>query len=115
MAAAPSRINTLNLEAGLPSIEEARQTLADEIARASARRRRGVLLVIHGWGSSGKGGALRDMARRVLSAMASRGGIEGLLRGEDLGPHTAAGRRLLSAYPELKPDAGNPGVTIVEL
>ncbi len=50
-------IRTFNAEAALPTLDEARRLVMEEIKRA---RREGVkvLKVIHGYGSSGKGGAL---------------------------------------------------------
>jgi hypothetical protein len=52
-----STIRTYNVEAGLPTLDDARRQVIDEIKRA---KREGVkvLKVIHGYGSSGKGGAL---------------------------------------------------------
>ncbi len=52
-----SAIRTYNVEAGLPTLDEARRLVIAEIKQA---KREGVkvLKVIHGYGSSGKGGAL---------------------------------------------------------
>jgi len=52
-----SAIKTFNVEASLPTLDEARRLVADEIRRA---KREGVraLKVIHGYGSTGKGGKL---------------------------------------------------------
>jgi len=52
-----STIRTYNVEAGLPILDEARRLAIEEIKRA---KREGVkvLKVIHGYGSSGKGGTL---------------------------------------------------------
>jgi dsDNA-specific endonuclease/ATPase MutS2 len=56
------KVKTVNLEAGLPRVEEALIRLAREIANARQMKIR-VLRIIHGWGSSGKGGKLRDACR----------------------------------------------------
>ena len=52
-----SAIRTYNVETGLPILDEARRLVIGEIKRA---KREGVkvLRVIHGYGSSGKGGTL---------------------------------------------------------
>jgi DNA-nicking Smr family endonuclease len=51
-----SALRTYNVEAGLPTLDEARRLVIEEIKRAK-RERVKVLKVIHGYGSSGKGGA----------------------------------------------------------
>ena len=48
---------TLNLEAGFPTIDDARRRLLSEMQSARARGVR-VIKVVHGWGSSGEGGKL---------------------------------------------------------
>ena len=52
-----SAIRTFNVEAGLPTLDEARRLVIAEIKQAQRDGAR-VLKVIHGYGSSGKGGAL---------------------------------------------------------
>jgi polyphosphate kinase 2 (PPK2 family) len=107
-------VGLLNLKEDHPSAEEARRRLVEAIARARSQRRPRVLVVIHGWGSSGKGGVIRDTVRQALHAMAARAEVRGFVRGEDLGPRTEAGRRLVSAFPTLASEGGNPGITAVE-
>ena len=48
---------TINLEAGFPSVDDARRRLVSEMQSARARGVR-VIKVVHGWGSSGEGGTL---------------------------------------------------------
>src|ERR1035441_2014173 len=50
-------VRIFNVEAGLPILDEARRLVIEEIKRAKREGIR-VLKVIHGYGSSGKGGAL---------------------------------------------------------
>jgi len=52
-----SAIRTYNVEAGFPVLDEARRLVIEEIKRAKCDGVK-VLKVIHGYGSSGKGGAL---------------------------------------------------------
>src|SRR2546425_7725169 len=52
-----SATETFNVEAALPTLEEARRQVIDEIRRAKREGVR-VLKIIHGYGSSGKGGTL---------------------------------------------------------
>ena len=52
-----SALRTFDVEAGLPTLDEAWRLVAAEIKLAK-REGGKVLKVIHGYGSSGKGGAL---------------------------------------------------------
>ena len=51
-------ILTINLEQGMPTVEQAKQRLIAELGRARASGTKAVKL-IHGYGSSGVGGKLR--------------------------------------------------------
>ena len=113
-----ARIRTLNLERNRPTVAEAERRLRTEIAHARPVGVR-VLRVIHGYGSSGQGGALREGIRRWLRLERQTGKIRGFIPGEEWGPfHDAAGA-LLAEFPELKgdPDWGreNYGITLVML
>ena len=59
---------TVNLERGKPTVETAMRRLPLEIDTA---RREGVklLTLIHGYGSSGKGGRIREECRKALDYM----------------------------------------------
>ena len=78
-----SAIRTFNVEAGLPTLDEARRLVIEEIKQAKRAGAR-VLKVIHGYGSSGQGrGALRRAAKIVRAAEKGRG-HQGLYRGRGL-------------------------------
>lgn len=81
----------VDLEHDRPTVAEAlrRLELRLDTARAGGG---GSLRVIHGWGSSGKGGAIRDAVRARLRELEARG----LVRG-------------------WREEAGNRGVTVVDL
>jgi len=104
----------LNIESGKPRVEGAKQLLTGQLAMA---RRSGVKVIklIHGYGSSGKGGALRTELRKMLQ------GMHGLatIKGEDFGIFDAATRELLGKYPDLRRDSdlnrSNLGITIIVL
>jgi len=78
-----------------------------------------VLRVIHGWGSSGTGGKLRDACRFFLYQEMKAKRLKGVLPGDDYSRAALAGRALMSRYEELRSsersDAQNPGITMVEL
>ena len=86
-----------------------------------AHRARGtrVLLVVHGYGSSGAGGAIRAAVRKELRALLGRSRIRTLLAGEAYTEFDETARSLRSRHPALeatfRTDRANPGITLVEL
>jgi len=111
-------IRTFNVEAGLPTLDEARRLVIDEIKRAKGAGAR-VLKVIHGYGSSGKGGALCVGLRKSFGLRRKEGVIKDFVAGEDFSIFNETVLALLEAVPELRgdPDLGatNEGVTILWL
>jgi hypothetical protein len=111
-------IRTINVKAGFPTLEEARKLIIDEIKRA---RREGVrvLKVIHGYGSSGKGGALCVGLRKSFGLRKKEGVIKDFIAGEDFSIFNQTVLALLETVPELRSDpdlsATNEGVTILWL
>jgi len=113
-----SAIRTYNVEAGLPVLDEARRLVIEEIKRAK-REGAKVLKVIHGYGSSGKGGALCAGLRKSFRLRKKEGVIKDSIAGEDFSIFNEPVLALLEAVPELRgdPDLGatNEGVTILWL
>lgn len=109
-------LETLNLEQGRPTCEQAMAHLQAQIRRY-ARSRDVCLLLIHGYGSSGEGGAIRARVRAYLSAQKRAGKIARLVYGEDFSIFDGDSRQLKAKYPALSAqiDRGNPGITLVEL
>lgn len=108
----------VNLESGMPTVEVARNRLINEIQTAKMRGDK-ALKVIHGYGSSGKGGAIKVDIQKFLSQKLRSGGIRGYVKGEDFSPFSEASRRITNRLPELTKDRdysrGNDGITIVLL
>src|SRR3974390_1623456 len=77
-----SAIRTFNVEAGLPTLDEARRLVAAEIKQAKAEGIK-ALKVIHGYGSSGKGGALCHGLRKSFGLRKKEGVIRDFIAGED--------------------------------
>ena len=79
----------------------------------------GVVRVIHGWGSSGRGGRLCDACRAFLERERQAGRVKAVLPGDGYSRMTVAARDLLARCPSLRTseraDALNPGITFVEL
>jgi hypothetical protein len=111
-------IRTFNVEAGLPTLDEARLLVIEEIKRARRDGAR-VLKVIHGYGSSGTGGKLCVGLRKSFGLRKREGVIKDFIAGEDFSIFNDTVLALLEAAPELRGDpdlnATNEGVTIVWL
>jgi hypothetical protein len=105
---------TVNLENGMPTVEQALERLQYEISFA-AREGCKVLILIHGWGSSGQGGAIKQEVRRRLAFMLDNRQINDLLPGEECDTRFGHGRHLVRRFPFLKRYMGktNPGISIV--
>ncbi len=110
-------IVTVNLEEGRPFVEEALHRMDRQLYEA---RTKGIPVVrlIHGYGSSGTGGAIKRAVRKELESALQHGSIKHYVSGEDY-QHSETGRNLRSRFLELKEDLrtdqGNPGITLVEV
>jgi len=113
-----SAVRTFNVEAGLPSLEDARKQVIAQIKQARRERVR-VLKVIHGYGSTGKGGKLCVGLRKSFALRKQEGVIRDFIQGEDFSIFNDVVLRLLDAVPELRGDrdldATNEGVTVLWL
>ena len=61
----PEGYKTVNIEQGMPLVEQAIRRMTYEISSAKAQKYRAVKL-IHGYGSSGTGGRIRVEGRKYL-------------------------------------------------
>lgn len=106
----------VNLEEGMPTVSEAMVLLQGQIRRYSASKNV-CLVVIHGYGSTGKGGTIGIKTRQWLSAQKRKGKIKNLVFGEEFSIFDPVSRDLKAKYPGLSSEIerGNPGITIVEL
>jgi hypothetical protein len=111
-------IRTFNVEADRPTLDEARRRVIDEIRRS---RREGirVLKIIHGYGSSGKGGRLNVGLRKSFALRKKDGIIRDWIAGEDFSIFNPTTLGLIEAVPEVRGDpdlnATNEGVSVVWL
>ena len=105
----------VNLEAGMPTVDMARTHLNMTLRSAKANRVK-VLKLIHGYGSSGKGGAIRADVLAQLAQKKRAGQIKEFVRGEDFSPFDSA---IIDACPSLSRDIdysrANHGITMVLL
>ena len=113
-----SSMMVVNLEEGMPTVEQAESRLIGELGRARASGAK-VVKLIHGYGSSGVGGKLRISIRQFLGTKKRRNTIKAFVAGEEWDIFNEGSRRLLEACPELSRDRdlgrGNAGMTLVLL
>jgi hypothetical protein len=109
-------IGTINLEEGRPTCEKAINRLRLQLPTL---RRVGIdcVKIIHGYGSSGQGGVIRDRARDYLRKLLSDGKIKHFCPGEAFGPFEEPGRKAIELKPDMRSDKdwarNNDGITIV--
>lgn len=117
-SASAGTIPQLNLEEGMPLVEEAISRLRIGIQEMRVSRVKAVKL-IHGYGSTGRGGKICTGVRNELAAMKKKKLIRDYIPGEDFGPTDAASRMLVEQNSSVNrdPDYGriNHGITIVVL
>ena len=113
-----STIRIYNIEAGSPILDEARRLVIGEIKRA---KREGVkvLKVIHGYGSSGKGGTLCIGLQKSFRLRKKENVIRNFIAGENFSIFNPTVLTLLEAVPALRGDpdlnATNEGVSVLWL
>lgn len=118
MSRKPVRIKIVNLEEGMPSVEQARLRMQYELRAA---RQEGFRLVklIHGYGSTGLGGVLRLELQKELRKAVQEGTIRAFIAGEDWTVSDPKSWELFKKFPELKKDIDlgrrNRGISVVML
>lgn len=116
MSRRAARIKIVNLEDGMPTVEQARLRLDYELQRARSEGF-AAAKIIHGYGSSGVGGALRTALQAKLRVAAERGEFRAVIYGEQWRVSDEQTWPLLQKFPEWKEDAdlgrANRGITLV--
>jgi len=109
---------TINIEEGRPTVNVGLLRLDRALVAA---RTEGVplLKLIHGYGSSGVGGRLREEVWKALDRFKRNGLIAGFIPGEDFRLSNEASWELVKRYKAIKEDRdlgrANRGITIVIL
>jgi hypothetical protein len=108
----------VNIELGKPFVESALRKLEMELEGGRQHNLR-VLTVIHGYGSSGKGGAIGAECRKMLAYLKGNGEINTFIPGEEFRSKSGPTRDLLRRFPQLAANVnlnkGNRGITLVVL
>ena len=104
-----------NIERGLPTVGQAHKRIEEEIAAAKFGKWT-CMKLIHGYGSSGRGGMIKNSLPSFLDAQMRKGNIRDYIRGEDFSIFDSWA---LLRYPDLSGDADleqcNHGITIILL
>jgi len=112
----PISMVTINIEEGLPTLEEARARLKSELAYCQNRQAKAAK-IIHGYGSSGVGGILRHGIRKSLISRRKEGLLRAVIFGENWNVFDSNTRAALEVCPDLTKDRdlcnSNPGISIV--
>ncbi len=112
---AVSKVIELNLENGNPTVETAITTLKNAL---STYKRQGykAAIIIHGYGSSGVGGAIKPAVRKILGETSLSGLVRSVAYGEQW---SFKKKEILTLCPALSDYerrlSGNAGVTVVIL
>ena len=111
-------VMVVNIKSGMPTVDEARSSLADAIASAKSEGCR-ILKLVHGYGASGKGGALKSAIRSSLRKRRKEGTVRSFIAGEEFETFSEETLEALHKYPELRDDSDfnklNEGITMVLL
>ncbi len=113
-----SALKLVNLEHDMPTVPLALSRLADALRTARAEGF-SAMKIIHGYGSSGEGGAIRSAAQAELMQRVRAGEIRAFIAGEDWRISDERSWALLQKQPQLKLDSdlgrGNKGISVVVL
>ena len=113
-----SGLREVNLKFDMPCAGEAQKRL-EQALRQSAAMGCAALKLIHGYGSTGRGGRIRLQTRRCLENEKRLGRIRAVIPGEHFSIFDEETRRAFLRCPDLREDPdldrSNNGVTIVIL
>jgi hypothetical protein len=110
-----SKVKQINLEQGHPTVDEAVRRMNNELSTAKMSGCKAAIL-IHGYGSTGTGGAIKPAVCKNLSQPVMIGIVKDWVAGENW----SSKRNVFLAHcPTLKEHIkhleGNPGITVVLL
>jgi len=113
-----AKVRVFNIKENMPTCQQAIKILSSEINQSKAKGHK-ILKIIHGYGSSGKGGELRFCLREHLGMMMRRNFVLSFISGENLTNAVASSREWIKDYPNLRQDKdynkSNRGVTFIIL
>jgi len=108
----------VHLKKGMPLVQQALDRLEVALQDGIDRHYK-ALTLIHGYGSSGTGGAIKAAVQRQLQYYLHQGRIKEIIPGEEFEGRSGRGRQLLRRFPFLADhrdlNRANPGITLVVL
>lgn len=106
----------INIKDGMPSSDEAMKHLKESLIQLK-RDRFKCAVIIHGYGSSGKGGKIREKAREFLNSQKKCGKVKSIIYGEDFDIFNFEAMDLKIKYklPDKLTQNYNHGITVIEL
>ena len=108
----------VNIKSGMPTVDDAIRRVTYNIKNAGPLGVSAIKL-IHGYGSTGKGGGIRTETRKYLERQKTRGEIKDYITGEVFSIFDEGTRKAFLICDELRRDSDlerhNNGVTIVIL
>ena len=111
-------LSEVNIKSDMPSADDAIKRITYNIKNAGAF---GVsaIKIIHGYGSTGKGGIIRIEARKYLERQKKNGSIKDYITGEDFSIFDESTRKAFQVCDALRRDSDlerhNNGITLVIL
>ena len=114
----PSRLNEVNIKEDMPTASDAIKRVTFHISRSRALGYTAVK-IIHGYGSSGKGGKIRTETRGYLQRQKDKNIIKDFIPGEQFSIFNEQTRRAFAVCDDLRHDSdlerSNNGITIIIL
>jgi hypothetical protein len=111
-------VRTVNLEEGYPTVNVGLLRLDHALAEARSQGAP-LLKLIHGYGSSGVGGRLREEVWKALDRLQRNGSISAFIPGEEFRQSNPVSWELVKRNKAIREDRdfgrGNRGITIVVL
>jgi hypothetical protein len=111
-------LKEVNIKFDMPTADDAIKRITFNIRNGKAMGA-SAIKIIHGYGSTGKGGKIRTEARRYLEGQKNKGFIHGYIAGEDFSIFNSATIEAFKQCGDLRKDSDlemhNNGITIVIL
>jgi hypothetical protein len=111
-------LKEVNIKSDLPTADTAVKRVTYSIANCRSLGY-SAIKIIHGYGSTGRGGKIRTEVRAYLSRLEHQGKIRGYIPGEDFSIFSAETRDAFALCDALRQDSdlerSNNGVTIILL
>jgi len=111
-------LREVNIKEDLPTVDDAIKRityLINNVGKSGCS----AIKLIHGYGSSGKGGGIRTEARKYLERQKSKGAIKDFIIGEEFSIFNEATIKAFNVCNDLRRDSdlerSNNGITIVVL